>query len=57
MSIIPASHRDLLEARVATFATVGAKYGADLRVHDRPGERRVLVTLHLHKANGVHIRG
>ena len=24
MSLIPASHRDLLEARVATFATVGA---------------------------------
>ena len=23
MGIIPASHRDLLEARVATFATVG----------------------------------
>jgi PPOX class probable F420-dependent enzyme len=24
MSVIPASHRDLLDARVATFATVGA---------------------------------
>jgi PPOX class probable F420-dependent enzyme len=131
MSIIPASHRDLLEARVATFATVGpdgypqlsevwflaegdlvrlslnngrqktknivrhpactlfildlantfrylefradalvepdddyvfadkvgAKYGADLRVHDQPGESRVLVTLHPHKVNGVNMGG
>jgi PPOX class probable F420-dependent enzyme len=131
MSIIPASHRDLLDARVATFATlgsdgypqlsevwflaeddivrlslnsarqktrniirhpscnlfildvantfrylelradalvepdddyvfadkVGAKYDADLRVHDKPGESRVLVTLHLHRVNGVNMGG
>jgi hypothetical protein len=24
---------------------VGAKYGADLREHDRPGDQRVLVTI------------
>jgi PPOX class probable F420-dependent enzyme len=128
MPIVPASHRDLLEANVATFATVGldgypqlsevwflaeddtirlslnssrqktknivrhpactlfildvanparylelradalvepdddyrfadkvgAKYGgADLRLHDQPGQSRVAVTLHPHKVNAV----
>ena len=127
MSIVPSTHRDLLEARVATFATVGtdgypqlsevwfladddlvrlslnsarqksknvvrnpactlfildvantfrylelraialvepddsysfadrvgAKYGADLRVHDQPGESRLVVTLQPHKVNAV----
>jgi PPOX class probable F420-dependent enzyme len=131
MSTIPDSHRDLLEARVATFATVGsdgrpqlseiwflaedgtirislntsrqktknlrrnpactllildplrttrylelrcdaviepddeyrfadkvgAKYGSDLRVHDQPGVSRVVVTLHVVKANGVDMGG
>ena len=131
MGIIPASHRDLLEARVATFATVGidgypqlsevwflaeddtirlslnssrqktknlirhpsctlfildladtrrylelradalvepdddyrfadrvgAKYGSDLRAHDQPGQRRVVVTLHPHKVNAVDMGG
>ena len=131
MGIIPASHRDLLEARVATFATlgvdgypqlsevwflaeddvirlslnsdrqktknivrhpactlfildlantyrylelraealvepdddyrfadmVGAKYGSDLRVHDQPGQSRVVVTLHPHKVNAVNMGG
>jgi PPOX class probable F420-dependent enzyme len=32
---------------------VGAKYGADLRVHDGPGESRVLVTLQVRKVNAV----
>jgi PPOX class probable F420-dependent enzyme len=32
---------------------VGAKYGADLRVHDRPGQSRVVVTLQILKANAV----
>jgi PPOX class probable F420-dependent enzyme len=129
MSLIPASHSDLLEARVATLATVGsdgypqlsevwflsedgtvrlslnnsrqkvknlvrhpkctlfildvantfrylelrgealvepdpeylfadrvgAKYDADLRVHDQPGESRVAVTLRVHKVNAVNM--
>ncbi len=127
MASIPATHRDLLEAKVATFATVGAdgrpqlseiwflaegdtirislntsrqktknllrnpactlfildlartsrylelrcdavvepdveyrfadlvgaKYGADLRLHDQPGQSRVVVTLQILKANAV----
>ena len=131
MGIIPASHRDLLEARVATFATVGidgypqlsevwflaeddvirlslnsdrqktknivrhpactlfildlantyrylelradalvepddayrfadkvgAKYDSDLRVHDQPGQSRVVVTLNPHKVNAVNMGG
>jgi PPOX class probable F420-dependent enzyme len=131
MSLIPASHRDLLEARVATFATVGvdgypqlsevwflaeddvirlslnsarqktknivrhpactlfildvantfrylelradalvepdddyrfadkvgAKYDSDLRVHDQPGQSRVVVTLRPHKVNAVNMGG
>jgi PPOX class probable F420-dependent enzyme len=32
---------------------VGAKYGADLRAHDRPGERRVVVTVRPAKVNAV----
>ena len=131
MGLIPASHRDLLEARVATFATagadgypqlsevwflaeddvirlslnsdrqktknivrhpactlfildvantyrylelradalvepdddyrfadkVGAKYESDLRVHDQPGQSRVVVTLNPHKVNAVNMGG
>ena len=131
MGIIPSSHRDLLEASVATFATVGvagypqlsevwflaeddtirlslnsarqktknivrhpactlfildlantyrylelradalvepdddyrfadkvgAKYGSDLRVHDQPGQSRVVVTLNPHKVNAVNMGG
>jgi PPOX class probable F420-dependent enzyme len=131
MSLIPPSHRDLLEARVATFATigidgypqlsevwflaeddtirlslnssrqkakniirhpscalfildvantarylelradalvepdddyrvadkVGAKYGSDLRVHDQPGQSRLVVTLDPHKVNAVNMGG
>lgn len=127
MASIPATHRDLLEAKVATFATVGAdgrpqlseiwflaegdtirislnmsrqktknllrnpactlfildlartsrylelrcdavvepdveyrfadlvgaKYGADLRLHDQLGQSRVVVTLQILKANAV----
>jgi PPOX class probable F420-dependent enzyme len=32
---------------------VGAKYGSDLRVHDQPGQSRVVVTLRPHKVNAV----
>lgn len=32
---------------------VGAKYGADLRVMDRPGERRVVVTIRPTRVNAV----
>lgn len=32
---------------------VGAKYQSDLRVHDRPGERRVVVTLVPTRVNAV----
>jgi hypothetical protein len=36
---------------------VGAKYGADLRVHDQPGVSRVVVTLQIVKVNGVDMGG
>ncbi|MGH9105811.1 MAG: PPOX class F420-dependent oxidoreductase [Acidimicrobiales bacterium] len=36
---------------------VGAKYGADLRQHDRPGEHRVVVTIAAERARGVDMRG
>ena len=37
-----------------TFARkVGAKYGADLSAHDRPGERRVVVTIEPSKVYAV----
>jgi PPOX class probable F420-dependent enzyme len=32
---------------------VGAKYGADLRVNDRPGERRVVVTVRPSRVRAV----
>ncbi len=35
---------------------LGAKYGADLRAHDRPGERRVSVTLRPVRINAVDMR-
>lgn len=34
---------------------VGAKYDVDLRVHDRPGESRVAVTLRVSKVNAVNM--
>jgi PPOX class probable F420-dependent enzyme len=36
---------------------VGAKYGADLRNHDRPGESRVVVTIRPVRVNAVDMRG
>jgi PPOX class probable F420-dependent enzyme len=36
---------------------VGQKYGADLRVHDGPNDRRVVVRLALHRVNAVDMRG
>jgi PPOX class probable F420-dependent enzyme len=36
---------------------VGAKYGADLKVHDQPGERRVVVTIEPVKIHAVDMRG
>lgn len=36
---------------------VGAKYGADLRVIDKPGETRVAVTVRPAKINAVNMRG
>jgi PPOX class probable F420-dependent enzyme len=36
---------------------VGAKYGADLRVHDGPGESRVVVSLQVRKVNVVNMGG
>ncbi len=38
-------------------ARVGAKYGADLKVHDRPGESRVVVTIEPVKIHPVDMRG
>lgn len=41
-----------------TFADrVGAKYGVDLRVHDRPGESRVAVTIEPTGIYPVDMRG
>ncbi len=36
---------------------VGAKYQADLRVHDRPGDSRVVVTISPVRINAVDMRG
>ena len=36
---------------------VGAKYGADLKVHDRPGESRRVVTIEPVKIHPVDMRG
>jgi PPOX class probable F420-dependent enzyme len=36
---------------------VGAKYGADLRAHDRSGESRVKVTIRPVRINAVNMRG
>ena len=71
MTSFPDSHRDLLEAQVATFATVGggglpsyafarklgAKYGADLSIHDKPGETRVVVTIEPANVYAVDMSG
>lgn len=35
---------------------VGAKYGVDLRVHDRPGESRVVVRIRPTRVNAVSMR-
>ena len=35
---------------------VGAKYQADLRVHDQPGQSRVKVTIHPVRVNAVDMR-
>ena len=36
---------------------VGAKYNADLRDHDQPGQSRVVVTIHPVRVNAVNMRG
>jgi len=36
---------------------VGVKYSADLRAHDKPGEKRVVVTIHPVRVNAVNMRG
>lgn len=36
---------------------LGAKYQADLRAHDHPGESRVKVTIHPTRINAVDMRG
>jgi PPOX class probable F420-dependent enzyme len=36
---------------------VGAKYGADLRVHDQPGHTRYVVTIRPARVNAVNMRG
>jgi PPOX class probable F420-dependent enzyme len=36
---------------------VGRKYGADLRAHDGPGDRRVIVHIRPHRVNAVDMRG
>ena len=34
---------------------VGAKYGSDLRAHDKPGESRAVITLTPRRVNAVHM--
>jgi PPOX class probable F420-dependent enzyme len=41
----------------AFAARVGAKYGVDLRVHDGPGEGRVVVRIVATRVNAVDMRG
>jgi PPOX class probable F420-dependent enzyme len=36
---------------------VAAKYGADLRVHDQPGQTRYVVTIRPVRVNAVNMRG
>jgi PPOX class probable F420-dependent enzyme len=36
---------------------VGAKYGADLKLHDQPGEQRVVVTIEPVKLHAVNMGG
>jgi hypothetical protein len=36
---------------------VGAKYGADLRAHDQPGQTRYVVTIRPARVNAVNMRG
>jgi hypothetical protein len=36
---------------------VGAKYDADLREHDAPGDRRVVVRIVPRRVNAVNMRG
>lgn len=36
---------------------VGAKYGADLKVHDQPGDRRVVATIEPAKVHAVDMSG
>jgi PPOX class probable F420-dependent enzyme len=40
----------------AFASKVGAKYGADLKVHDGPGDRRVVVTIEPVKVHAVDMR-
>jgi PPOX class probable F420-dependent enzyme len=41
----------------AFASRVGAKYGADLSEHDRPGESRVKVTIRPSRVHAVNMRG
>jgi PPOX class probable F420-dependent enzyme len=45
------------DADLAFADRVGAKYGADLRQHDRPGETRVVVTVEPEKVYAVDMSG
>jgi PPOX class probable F420-dependent enzyme len=36
---------------------VGAKYNSDLRVHDQPGQARVVVTIRPVRVNAIDMRG
>ncbi len=44
------------DAEYAFADQVGDKYGSDLRVHDDPGESRVVVTIAPHRINAVDMR-
>jgi PPOX class probable F420-dependent enzyme len=44
------------DADYAFADQVGEKYGSDLRVHDGPGESRVVVTIDPHRVNAVDMR-
>ncbi len=55
MPAIPASHRDLLDGQFAD--RVGAKYNANLRDQDQPGQSRVKVAIRPVRVNAVNMPG
>jgi hypothetical protein len=49
--------RGVVKPGIHFVRRLGAKYQADLRNHDRPGEYRVVVTIRPTRVNAVDMRG